>query len=381
MVVGVTAMVVSLGIWNPAQADANRYIVEGRQVLAGQNPYLIPPNAPEALALVPDEVASEVNHPAMTAIYPPIALIFHAAVAAIAPEPRIFTFASLLCACLLLALLLMLMRRFEVPAAYVVAVAWHPVLLLYIIGGAHHDVLMGLLLTAALWYASSHRTIPALVYATFAALAKPFAVVCLPLLLYGERRLLWLLPLALGLVLYVPWLDAQGGIVRSLVQFGDTPYNAVLEPIVRLAIRPFTLGETEQWAVNVLLGIVLIVGLLLVWRRGHSDFLPRRVLHGFAVLALCLPVLHPWYLFGVITFLPFARGWGLLLWSALSPLALLHGLGIQDGVWHDVWWVTMLSHAPAVPLVLWEIFSQGNTGKSQTHAEYPPVSACPHSKP
>ncbi|MBA3547003.1 MAG: hypothetical protein H0X45_00120 [Planctomycetes bacterium] len=358
LAVSLVGMLASLALWSPGQADANRYIMEGRQILAGQNPYAIPPEAAEARALVPAEVAGEVNHPSWTAIYPPIALLYHAAVAAIAPEPFLFCLSAIAGMILLFALTLHLLKEMRLEPAHLVAIAWHPVLFIFIIGGAHQDMLMAVLLVGALAAAASGKISGSVLGGAAAILVKPFAVVCLPLLLHRIPKRYWILPPAVVLAVYVPWIDAGDGVVRSLLRFGEGHYHAVIAPVIRYAVRPLSAGGAEPTLVTLILCGVLILGLYVAWRRSRSDLIARRAMRLLAVLMLCLPVLHPWYLFTLVALLPFSRGWGLLAWTAASPLAMLHGLGIRDGVWNEQWWVTMISHAPTLPLVLHEIFAQ-----------------------
>jgi len=77
----------------------------------------------------------------------------------------------------------------------------------------------------------------------------------------------------------------------------------------------------------------------------------------FAVLLICLPTLHPWYLAPLVMLLPFVRSWALVAWTAMAPLYWLHGLALASGVWHEVAWVTLLAHGPALAWLGWEVVS------------------------
>ena len=83
------AVAVALGVRLLALAsepsdDIHRYLWEARVVLAGQSPYALAPDAPELADLAagdPDQHA--VNHPAWSAIYPPVMQWIQAGVVAI----------------------------------------------------------------------------------------------------------------------------------------------------------------------------------------------------------------------------------------------------------------------------------------------------------
>ena len=77
----------------------------------------------------------------------------------------------------------------------------------------------------------------------------------------------------------------------------------------------------------------------------------------FGLLLLCLPTLHPWYLLPLVLFLPLLpRSPGFIVWTAMAPMYWLHGLEIIEngGAWAENKLVTMLAHAPALLLLVWE---------------------------
>lgn len=78
----------------------------------------------------------------------------------------------------------------------------------------------------------------------------------------------------------------------------------------------------------------------------------------FAVLLVCLPTLHPWYLAPLALLLPFTRTWALVVWTAFTPVYWLHGLGMSPDVpWAELGWVTALAHAPAAVVLLFEVLA------------------------
>ena len=93
--------------WSPATLsdDIFRYVWDGRVQLAGINPYLYAPSAPQ-VAHLRDALYHSVNHAGIPTIYPPLAQFFFRAICVLSATPAAFKLALLLCdwgLCLLLA--------------------------------------------------------------------------------------------------------------------------------------------------------------------------------------------------------------------------------------------------------------------------------------
>jgi hypothetical protein len=130
--------------------DIWRYIWEGRVMLAGFNPYQLAPNS-NALAFLRDAVIwPHVGQPALTTIYPPVAQICFAFLAAI--HCGVFGF-KLAFALADLAIAGLLLKKFGRVAALVYA--WNPLAIYSFAGGGHYDSLFILPLAGALILASS----------------------------------------------------------------------------------------------------------------------------------------------------------------------------------------------------------------------------------
>jgi len=375
LAVGVALNLIATGLWH--SDDVYRYEVEGRQILAGQNPYVIPPADPRARALVADAVADRVNHPHMTAIYPPMGLLVEAGVQAVLPGT--LGFATLACGGVLAAIVLALALLLRTGAApgLILAVAWNPVLTVFGSGEAHNDIVMALLVLVALLFAASGRAASALVAATLAVLVKPFAVVVLPALLTraGWRRW-WLVPATAGL-LYLPFAAAGMGLFASLLTFGGTMhYHGALDPLVRSLARLVLASDQVEPAVRVVLIAALVGGLAWVWLRRGAAPTPTLAVRLITVLLLCLPTLHPWYLTVVAVLLPFARSWALAVWTATVGVYWLHGIEmLAVGEWIETGWVTTVAHLPAIGLMVFEIFGPPREAREPGKLPFPVGSA------
>ena len=123
--------------------DVWRYLWEGYIQNLGFSPYNLPPNAAE---LVPLRLEwwSLMNHPDVSAIYPPVAQFGFRALAAIGPSVIVFKLAFILADLLICWLL---SRKFSYPK--VTLYAWNPLVIYSFAGGAHYDSWFILPLVAA----------------------------------------------------------------------------------------------------------------------------------------------------------------------------------------------------------------------------------------
>ncbi|MGC1480409.1 MAG: glycosyltransferase [Chthoniobacterales bacterium] len=114
--------------------DIWRYVWEGLVQNAGGNPYTLPPNSPELVHLRPDWW-SKINHPSITAIYPPFTELVFRVLAFFSPTALAFKFAIIAAD---LGIVTLLWRRFGNAA---LIYAWNPLVIYICAGGAHFDSL------------------------------------------------------------------------------------------------------------------------------------------------------------------------------------------------------------------------------------------------
>jgi len=91
------------------------------------------------------------------------------------------------------------------------------------------------------------------------------------------------------------------------------------------------------------------------WRRNTQASNLELTVRLMAMLLLCLPTLHAWYLAALVPLLPFTRSWGLVLWTAMAPIYWLHAVAnVQASDIIEVPWVTALAHLPALAVLAYE---------------------------
>ena len=206
--------------WSPATLsdDIFRYVWDGQVQLAGINPYLYPPSAPE-VAHLREVLWQSVNHADIPTVYPPLAQIFFRAVCTLNPTPSAMKLALLLCdwgLCLLVAR--SLVRRGQDPRR-VLLYAWNPVPLIEVAGSGHIDALGILLLFLALRALQLRHLTTAVCALTAASLAKLFPLILVPTFWRraGDRTLsAWLDPRPRKALLLFPLVVCFSDSRRSL---------------------------------------------------------------------------------------------------------------------------------------------------------------------
>lgn len=346
--------------------DIYRYLWDGLQSLAGNDPYAAAP----AGALPADGAAEElrrlVNHPELVTIYPPAAQYLFAAGALFGKGVlgmKAFLVILDLAACLLI---IRLLKALDLPPERAVLYAWHPLPVLEIAGSGHIDgagmlfLLIALNLLAPRIVQSAAKPSPPFPkggnQAAFTAglafagaiLVKLLPLVFLPgLLVLVRGRARWLLVcgvMAGAALLALPFLPHLANGLATLGTYArDWEFSG-------FAFRTLRAASSGKAAREVLAAIFLAVAALTYWqlrRSVRTDAGPdgtdklRGTLTAFYGVAfaflLLTPTLHPWYALTLAVLLPFAAGpaglvlcWSVFLaYRVLIPYTLL-GLWIED---------------------------------------------------
>ena len=334
--------------------DVNRYVFEGGLVAQGTSPYAHAPADPERAAEREAwaELYAAVNHPEVSAAYPPlIQYVFGLGVSlaggpaktigaaetqGAAPEfaaSRVFrVFFSVCDLGLGLLLGLALMRRGRAPA---VACIWVycPLVVMEFAGSAHFDVLGVLLFMAAVLLFEGRDRSLLREGAAFVTLGLGVAIKFLPVLalpfLFAQGRRPWRglsLFAATFLLSFVGLFFLDGGasgLTRGLDQYAlrwesfsmlfrvlEAPFEAFLpQDGSWLDARRFARGA---------IALIFLVHAFLLLREGAS---PERGARSLVALFLVLtPTLHPWYLTWLLPFLVLKPSLAWFLFLAAAPL-------------------------------------------------------------
>ncbi|MBM3276936.1 MAG: hypothetical protein FJY95_02480 [Candidatus Handelsmanbacteria bacterium] len=330
--------------------DVYRYVWDGRVQLAGINPYLYAPDAPE-VAHLRDGLYSGINHKDISTIYPPLAQGFFLLVCALHLGLWMMKGSLVLVELGLILLLLRILRQRGQDPRRVLLYAWNPLPLIEVAGSGHLDVLAVSLLLLALYWLEAGRRLPAVWAAAGAILAKFLPVLALPLFwrgLRGQRRLLWWLPLLVGLG-FLPYAGAGMQLFAGLEaylrhwRFNDAFFSLTYQ----------ALGQGEPALHKAKLLGAGLLGLVALWAWHRAPDLYRGAFAVLGAYLLLTPTLHPWYLVWVLPFLALfpSPAWLYLSGAVFLAYEVLGGYS-NAGVWEEKSWVLWAQFLPFCLLLL-----------------------------
>ncbi|MEM1157032.1 MAG: glycosyltransferase family 2 protein [Verrucomicrobiota bacterium] len=298
--------------------DIWRYLWEGMIQWHGYSPYLTPPGSAE-LQPLRTEYWSLINHPNVTAIYPPLTQLLFRIFAGISESVLLFKSVFMLAD---LAVCWLLLRRFGTVATLLYA--WNPLVIYNFAGGGHYDSLFILPLIAA-WLLVDRRDAadrfePWLLACLLLGISVGVKLVSLPLLAFTGIQI-WkhfglrhaaisgicaLLPLLFGcailfygIPLHIPGSDSGN--------FVMTARSAEFIPGIIEKIWP------DSHRMNQLFTVPLALGCLVLIAKGRSWV---KVAEWFFFLLLILsPAVHAWYFTWLIPFAVASRNLGIRLVS------------------------------------------------------------------
>ena len=291
--------------------DVYRYLWDGRVQQHGLNPYESVPDDPGLESLHTD--LTRRIHPtnaALPAIYPPLAQRLFYGVTSIHESVEALAIAMVVADVLIIVLLWRWLVVTGRNRWWVLAYAWHPLVVLEGAGGAHIDSFGTLLLVAAALALSLRRSLLASV--TFAgAIAIKFVPIVLVPLLWRRIRLVHAIVAAVVLVLlYLPFMRdgilPVGSLGTYLSQWRfNAPFFRWLEPL--LGVPSVVVGS-------------VCVGLLVaaVARRSMRRDDPRAWAWPIAVTVVLMPAIYPWYLIWLTPFLTVTGTFPLAIWTVAS---------------------------------------------------------------
>ncbi|BCS53230.1 glycosyltransferase 87 family protein [Geobacter sp. SVR] len=328
MILGIALLLRLMFVFSPPQLsdDLYRYLWDGGNLLRGINPYAAAP----AVVRPPPELAAThalVNHPQYVTIYPPAAQVVFAAGAAcggslLGIKSLLVTLDLGLCA-----LMMVLLRRLDLPVWRSALYAWNPLPVLEIAGSGHID---GAGLTMAMGAfclifgnrdrASGSRWRPLLAGALLAAagLVKLFPFLLAPIafmLLAKRERALFAAgfgtALAALVLSFMPHL--ANGLATLEVYARNWEFAGFGFNLLRRTTGSGTTARLLLSGCLLLIGVALYGRLLRILQRERDAITARRraieTCYGIALALLLLtPTLQPWYALCLAAFLPFCAG-------------------------------------------------------------------------
>jgi hypothetical protein len=345
----------------PVNSDAYRYLVEGFLQTRGVNPYRVAPGDPSLAHLAVGTmrgVFQGVNHKDLSACYPPLAELVFRGVAHVSPTPgmlkAVFLFFDLGTAAFLAGLL----KKRGLPVSRLGLYILNPLVLVFISGEAHLDVMQAFFAAAALYFFETGGERRGFFALGAAVAVKYLALVLIPFFLSGRnlKKSLWfLVPLAA----FLPFLDAGGALFASLGTFGaHMTFNASVTEAMR-----FLFGAAWLIPTLVLLGACLLFAWLFAAGRVRGAFL------AVGATLLFLPSLYPWYLVLLSLFLPLfpSLPW-LYLHAAMAfyfPVMAVEYAARVFQVWPGM---ALWEYVPFYVLLLYGLYRPGRLFPAERHA-------------
>ena len=353
----------------PVANDVYRYVWEGCIQNLGFNPFKYSPLSPELAEIARGDLFAiwqQINHPEFAAAYPPAALLAFRMLAWINPDPFFFKTVMIGFDFGVMILLLLMIKHHGMLPSRLVLYAANPLILLYISGEGHLDVIQLFFLCLALYLILCQK-LPAMGFAILgvAIMSKYFAIIALPFLVNGENRtksLAALIPLAL----YIPYISAGAGIFQSLGEFGvQFHYNDSMVAVIRYLFGGHYLSVS-----------ICLLGICLVWVYLFVQDELRSVYLALGCLLVFLPTLHPWYIVLIAPFLVFfpSRAW-LYLQIAVVFTFPVSAIEIHSGIFREISWLKLFEYVPFYALLLYGLFRDGLLIRDKTYAKPRRISA------
>ncbi len=360
LALGIIARIIFLPF--PVANDVYRYVWEGYIQNLGINPYQYAPLSPELAEFAQGElnpIWQQINHPEYSAIYPPAALLLFRLLAWMNPNPDFFKVAMIGFDIGVMIVLLLIVNRGGYRPCGLLFYAANPLVLVFVSGEVHLDVLQTFFLMLALYLILSDRyPVVGFMFLGLAVLSKYFALITVPFLVNSgnwKKSLAILLPL----ILFIPYMDAGSAIFQSLGAFGTGfHYNDSLTVLIR-----YLFGDWHVVATTGLLAFCFFWVYLLV----QNSF--RSVYMALACTLLCLPTLHPWYLVLIVPFLVFfpSRAWLYLLAATVFTFPAM-AIDINIGVFQEIHGLKLFEYLPFYGMLLYGVFRNGLVLRKDTYA-------------
>ena len=256
--------------------DVWRYILDGRNIANGINPYTASPieyttrrdsitvsqAGTKAPAAVPEtqladwpgqlDISRQVNNPTLHTVYLPTSQMTFAAIAAVielnfieqgnlAANARVYRAVFATADLLIIAILFLILHLTKRSLWWTILYAWHPLPLAEFAGAGHQDVVGIFLMLSAvgcgLWKTRSNTQRPKLFTAAIliamSTFIKPFAAPAGAFILRGSSVRTWLLSIVLGcatlMFLTLPFLTLGGNTTLIIANIRDTSSQVTLK--------------------------------------------------------------------------------------------------------------------------------------------------------
>jgi rSAM/selenodomain-associated transferase 2 len=350
----VAFVVVALGVmgrvgflWFPVSNDVYRYIWEGYIQNHGFNPYQVAPDNPMLAHLIRGDMATiwqQINHKDLSAAYPPLMMILFRILSAISSSPILFKVVMMGFDLMTLGALVLIVQLRKIKPAYLLWYVANPLVLVYVAGEAHLDIVQAAFLVWAFYFIDRRNPVAGFLALGMSAVSKYFAIVALPFVMMRTNRHAWPAAFLAG-IFFLPYANDLPALFQSLFVFGSRMhYNDGLAEILRALLGAAALPVL----ILILLGLLAMIYLFV-----HDTM--RSVYLALGAVLLCLPTLHPWYLLLVAPLMAIypSRAWLYLMLATIATLPVLAN-EYQTGIFQEIKWLKLIEYLPFYSLLIYD---------------------------
>jgi hypothetical protein len=319
--------------------DVYRYIWDGKVLVNGFNPLVVPPDDPQ-LEYLRDEVYDKIVYKHIPSIYPPLSQMAFAAAYYFSGNSLLgFKTLFLVCEVLMLIFLLKLLDLKKINPGFIILYAWLPLPVMEYFVNAHLDPFGIMLLIVSLYYIERGNYLKGSVFLALSSLARLYPVFLIPLLFrkIGFKKSIYFI-IAFSVVMiifYLPFLSGDFLVFDALSRYlGRWEFNG---SIYNLLKSIYSDGEPAR----IICGICFLVSTLVISFR-YKDFL-KATFAIFLSLIIFSSTLYPWYLGWAAALNPFAGFYSLL---GLSFTINFSNVTPMGEVWQEYTWVLLLEYFP-----------------------------------
>lgn len=298
----------------PASDDVNRYLWEGHLLLKGISPYHHPPGDPFLAGLAKGFIHFPgINHPEISAAYPPLLLFVFSLLGIISMDPLVIKIAMAGLDLLAVFLLIRCLEDRNMDIRWSMLYAINPLVLLSFAGEGHGDVLQTVFLLGALCLFHRKRHALMFIFLGLAVQSKLVALLVFPFFITRENR--WFSPLFPTMVILpvIPFsTEGWPDIFRGLLTFGsDFAFNGPVQSLLE------ALGsdrDLSRLMCALMFGCLYLFSVFIFRSGGPKNPEKSPIQGSLAVLGgliLFSPTVHPWYICWVLPLavLPLKRSW------------------------------------------------------------------------
>jgi hypothetical protein len=340
----------------PAGDDVNRYVWEGMIQNEGYNPFVTAPDSPD-LEHLRGELWEGINHKDVTTIYWPFSQLLFRLIARVSPTILAFKLVFIAFDLLTIAVLLALLSRLGLPRRHVFLYALNPLVLTFIAGEGHLEVVPVFWVVTALYFLATNRAMPMYLSLGLGVMAKLTPLMLVPFALRRDTvRRSWVL--LIPLLLALPYSTEIGTLWATPAMFAtELRHNGLFHSLLGPFLpRGAILGFSALAAASLMAYILLFVpNRMRAWAAATYVFL------------ILSPTVHPWYLLMVTPFVVLFRSPS---WLVLHLTAIGMVFYWQPGVagwWSDRGILMAVEYVPFVAAAAWGVFG----GRRRWPASYP----------